>query len=290
MEIGQRFMTQKRKTNISEKLNSEFNKLSIQVSLNGLSFCILNTITDELVFCKKISFKETPKLPTALFNLVKETIEDNDLSSYTYIKVILTHKNEHSTIVPLALFDEKELKSYLKFNIKVLEIDTISYDYIPNTDLVNVYIPYDRISTYLNDVFGQLTNRHYNTLLLQKTLKNTTTITEQPVVHITVDYHFFNIVILKNKKLLFNNTYSYRTKEDFIYYILFSLEQLQLNPESVKIQLSGNITKDDEYYSALYKYIRHIEFSIPKIPFAVFDKQICSEIKDTTLFEALLCE
>ena len=44
----------------------------------------------------------------------------------------------------------------------------------------------------------------------------------------------------------------------FIYYILFTAEQLQLNPEYFKLEVLGAIQEDDEYYKIAYKYVRNI--------------------------------
>jgi hypothetical protein len=51
-------------------------------------------------------------------------------------------------------------------------------------------------------------------------------------------------VIVKDKELLFCNTFTYETKEDFIYYILFTTEQLKLDPEDLDLILLGNIHED----------------------------------------------
>ena len=59
-------------------------------------------------------------------------------------------------------------------------------------------------------------------------------------VHVS-DSHF-EIIILQNQKLQLFNTFDYKTPEDFIYYILFTAEQLHLNPEHFKLELLGKIT------------------------------------------------
>jgi hypothetical protein len=73
----------------------------------------------------------------------------------------------------------------------------------------------------------------------------------------------FEIIAIKNQDLIFYNTFEYSTKEDFIYYILFTLEQLKLDPETIKTGLIGTINKDDELFKIIYKYIRFVEFSKP---------------------------
>jgi hypothetical protein len=75
-------------------------------------------------------------------------------------------------------------------------------------------------------------------------------------VHRNSDNHF-EIIVTEGSKLKFYNYFEGTTEEDFIYHILFTAEQLELNPESFKLSLLGNITKNDSYYNIAYKYVRH---------------------------------
>jgi hypothetical protein len=68
----------------------------------------------------------------------------------------------------------------------------------------------------------------------------------------------FEIIVVQNQKLLLFNSFEYKTPEDFIYYILFTAEQLQLNPENFNLELLGNIQEDDVYYKIAYQYIRNV--------------------------------
>ena len=67
-------------------------------------------------------------------------------------------------------------------------------------------------------------------------------------------------MVLKNKKLEFFNSFNFKTKEDFIYYVLFTSEQLQLNPEEFVLTFLGGVEKESELYDIVFKYVRNIEF------------------------------
>ena len=49
-------MTLKTIYNIKEEAIEDFKKLSIQVSLNGLSFCVLDTIKNSVLLAEKVLF------------------------------------------------------------------------------------------------------------------------------------------------------------------------------------------------------------------------------------------
>ena len=73
-------------------------------------------------------------------------------------------------------------------------------------------------------------------------------------------------MVLKDSQILFYNIFEYQTKEDFIYYILFTLEQLELSSEETNISLTGNIDEHSELYKILYTYVRNVSFFNSKNP------------------------
>ena len=65
------------------------------------------------------------------------------------------------------------------------------------------------------------------------------------------------IDFVKNK-LMFYNRFDFNTKEDIIYYLLFTIDQLKLNPEEIPLVITGNISEDDDNYKIIYEYIRNV--------------------------------
>ena len=59
---------------------------------------------------------------------------------------------------------------------------------------------------------------------------------------------------------MLNNHFKYETPEDFVYYILFCFEQVQLNTEKTKLWLNGAIAEEDATYKLIFEYIRDIKF------------------------------
>ena len=58
---------------------------------------------------------------------------------------------------------------------------------------------------------------------------------------------------------MFFNSYEYQTKEDFLYYILFVMEQLQLNPQEQLVELTGKTDPTSELYQIVYQYVRNVK-------------------------------
>lgn len=236
-------------------------KLSIQISLSGLSFCILNTASQTITAFETIAFDKKVNPYEALERLI-HYFEIRDYLHTTFDDIMVIHENDLSTLVPKALFNEDYLADYLKFNSKILKSDYLSFDALTHTDSVAVYVPYVNINNYIYDAFGAFTFKHYSTILIDAIFlaekdKNATK------VYVHVDAHHFEIIALEKGKLALYNTFEYNNADDFIYYVLFTLEQLGYEPETIHVDLIGNIALHDNLYNIAYKYIRHISISKP---------------------------
>lgn len=236
-------------------------KLSIQINLGGLSFCILNHANSEVEFLKRFDFK-SKLTPQEVLKKLQDIIEKEPLLTQSFESVLVVFQNELSNFVPEALFEEQNAADYLKFSSKIIKTDFISYDRIAANNSVNVFVPYININNYLFEVYGEFDYKHAATILLEGILDEEQRSTP-PTVYINVEPFHFELIVIKNGSLQLYNTFEYATKEDFIYFVLFTVEQLKLDPETVMVKLTGNILKEDELYQMLYTYIRYVEFNGP---------------------------
>ena len=152
MVTGHRYMIKKTEINTT---NSElsYKKLSIQISLNGLSFCVLDSVENSIIAQEHISFEEEV-IPFQLQKNLKEALEKFDINKMSFSHITVIHRNPLFTLVPKALFNPDELPNYLKFNAKILANDHIAYDEIKNYEIVNIYVPFANINNYIYELFG----------------------------------------------------------------------------------------------------------------------------------------
>lgn len=256
METGQKII---QKTNNLK--SHSIKELSIQIRLSGLSFCILNRSNSKVEYLKRFDFK-SKLTPEAVLIKLQDVISNEPLLSQTFDSVLALFQNELSNLVPEEFFEEQNAADYLKFSSKIIKTDFISHDKIEVNNSINVFVPYVNINNYLFDIYGEFEYKHASTILLEQILR-TKEASGVDKMYINVEPFQFELVVVKNGKFQLYNTFDYFTKEDFIYFILFTIEQLKLNPESVIIKLTGKIIKDDALYQLLYTYIRYVEFDEP---------------------------
>ena len=230
--------------------------LSIQAGLSGLSFFVLDRFSEIIVDVIVENFSKKQN-PDQLLRAVKTAFNSNDSLQQSFTKVQIIHDNEMQTLVPSALFEEAHLSDYLKYNTKIFKTDFITYDVIQNKDAMLVYIPFVNINNYIFERFGSFEYKHSATVLIDKILqleKNN----NQKKLYINVQQTHFELIAIDGNSFQLFNRFEYKTREDFIYYILFTAEQLDFNPENFKCILMGAVEDNDELFSIAYKYIRHV--------------------------------
>lgn len=260
------------------------NKLSIQVSLSGLSFCIYDTKEQSFVKSGSMVF---PKQLTPYGTLKKLSrfLEDHNITSSNFSEVVVTHRNNLFGFVPKIFFDSDELANYIKLNAKILANDHMAYDELETHSLVNVYVPFVNINNYIFELFGAFTFKHHGTVMVESLLQQQAASEEtrpageipsterrRAACFVYIFERQMDITVLENNSLLLYNNFSFITKEDFLYYLLFTIEQLGLDVETVSVKLFGDIEEDDDIYRMCYEYIRDVVIFVPSdasYPFAM---------------------
>ena len=234
-------------------------RLSVQISLTGLSFLVTSSDKEDILFFFEEEF-DISTTPEEILVSIQQIIKSKpELAVTDYNSVTLLYATNLYTLVPISLFDETKASDYLKFNSKILANDLISFDTLENHGLVVVYVPYININNYFFEKYGSFKYYHASTILINAIVKAEKS-SKEPKVYITVHSQTFDCLIVSGGELLLCNTFSYKTPEDFIYYLLFCMEQLKLNPDSTEVILAGAIEKNDDLYEITYQYVRNVSF------------------------------
>ena len=257
----------KKKTINKEIEKTHKKKLSIQFSLDGFSFCTTNTHNEVLEF-SSYTFSKTKNSPELVLEKLQDIFKKEKSLQYDFETVTVIHQNNLNTLVPNEYFKKDALKSYLKYSIKTIATDLITFDELDFMNSKNVYVPYVNINNFLFQNFGEFEYKHYSSVLLEKLFSIAT---NDICCYIHVSKSTFDIVIIKNSNLQFFNIFEYKTKEDFMYYVLFTLEQLDLSTEETLVSILGDMEEDSDLFRLMYTYIRNIDFLSSKN--AVFNNQ-----------------
>lgn len=172
-------------------------------------------------------------------------------------KVTLLYQSTKETLIPAPLFDSNMVSSYINFNFTPDIEEAVLYDTIAGTDINQVFTISENIHKYINHIFPGIPIRNRKSVLAGLFLKSDVKGQRCCLNHRSGSCDVF---IFKDDTLLLINTFIYKTAQDFIFYLLHTLKQLNMDTETLTLFLTGEIEKDSAVYNYLYKYIRFIKF------------------------------
>ena len=179
--------------------------------------------------------------------------------SKQYGKVSISIANTYFSLVPKALFEKESIHSYIELNTNPKE----SYDYrhqiLEKEGVVICYALPKNLKDWIKKVFPSAKLTHEIAVVIESVLRDFYSLSEDRIV-INIHKDYFDIVFLSKGKLELANSFHFSEKEDLLYYVLFSFEQIGINPNLIEVFLVGDIKKGSEEHQILFKYIKNIHF------------------------------
>jgi len=215
---------------------------------------------NELVYLQHYTFKSSEKINEVFEHLVHTEV----FFSQVYLNVYISILNPLYTIVPTSLYQSDNNDRWLKFNHTVTDDVVVLNDDVYSTDSKCVYAVNQKLKTLIDQTFPNNHIKHKTTCITESLAGFVSKKHKSCLVHVGADS--FDIA-LYNKKMLFFNTFEYQSTEDFLYFILASLEQNKFQVEETEITLAGEIEANSALYDTLKEYF-------PKLKFAVNNKTI----------------
>jgi hypothetical protein len=240
-------------------INSTENyELSVQISYEGLIFCLLDSIRNKFVLIRVFEPEEKTRFTA---EKIDELINKDDFLKRHYRKVRVLTPSAKFTLIPAPLFDPGKKDEYFRFNHisgdndiiianKVIDPDAYLIFSVqkPLRDIINNYYPgahpVHHIKPLLEHIYHYRKNIHGN------------------YIHVHIEKEFFNLIIFDHNVLKFCNTFNYSNSNDILYFVLSVFKNLDIRQEET-IYLSGITEKYDDISSGFSTYIRNIKFTEP---------------------------
>lgn len=235
--------------------------ITIQCSLDGFCFVVHHQEENKIIDIEIYQSSGSEEASVGLEALEKALYNKGVLGkSFHSVRYLAT--DPFHTLVPAELFNEQDCKAYLQFNHLLPQGYKVFHETVKKLDAVNIYATPEKQYEHLHDLWPDLTVTHQSTVFLNSILE------EDPYennvnAYIHVDRRSFDLAIIKDKQLIFFNNFRFHTKEDFIYYLMFTLEQQQLANQDIPVYFSGLISNHSEIIRLCERYIKRIRFLRP---------------------------
>ena len=217
--------------------------LSVEISHQTISYCIIDTNKRR---CKLLFSSKYDN------NKLVEIINGDKYLSQDFQSISVSIVNFPNTLVPISLYNEKDKNDLFSLNH---ELDDVILDDNIKNEIKNLYAVPESLNNTLNNLFPNAKIRSQSSILINNFLNHQN---NKEYLYLYVKDNFVNIILTKNDELIFQNKFSYQTKEDLLFYTLFCIQELNLSNEEIKTDVYGDISKEE--FNILYEYIRNIDY------------------------------
>ena len=240
-------------------INSTENyELFIQVSLEGIAFCILDSIRNKYILFRSF---DTGSDNNLIALKLDELFRKDDFLSRKYKKIAIITPTEKSTIVPAQLYDPAKKNDYFHFNHSIENDSVLLVNKMTDPEAYIIFgIPKSIHEITLNR-YANITPIHHIKPLLSHVYHAGKGF-RGDYVHLHIEKDFFSLLILNSNTLKFCNSFNYKTTNDILYYVLNTLKVCEISQET-NIFLSGFVEKQDDLISIFSSYIKNLTFSHP---------------------------
>jgi hypothetical protein len=194
-------------------------------------------------------------------NTYKELVSMTPLLNLDFQQQRIIIESNVSTLVPELLFDPVEMDTYLIVTNDKVSKERCQYNRLSQLEIVNVFTLPEKLAHDADHLFKSSTPYHLSTVLIDgiwSGYKNRLTTAR---VFLYAGAEEFTLLVFDKNQLVYCNAFHYKTAEDFLYFVIFVMEQLNLNPEVVPVTLMGMVERESHLFDLVFKYIRNVGFA-----------------------------
>jgi hypothetical protein len=251
------------------KLAKEYH-ISIQVGLDGFSFCILDIRRDKYIVLRHIPL--IVGKPNFLSRKIETIFDQEEILNAAYQSVSITYSTNKATLIPKELA-EGNSSMVTNFTHEISKNEEVGTNNLSgfNYQLIYAY-PKDLISLF-NTKYTDFQFNHKSIPLLDSLLSQRSE--KKKTLLLNFEKKYIRMIALNGDQILLYNSFYFKNETDFLYYTLNVCHSLQLDAERDEIMIGGYVANDSGYIRLLKKYISNIQFLKPSTNFGygnIFDK------------------
>lgn len=267
---------------------SESYILSVQVSLNGISFCINDTVRDIYISFVTYPFTNSLSINDDWGNTMGQLFSQFDILSHKFKKVLLSFDSPLFTVAPTELFTPEKAKQLFELVHPLPNLYEVRFNNLAESKSTVIYaIPSSLVSQWLIRQPNTLFIGHASPLITCSVLIKTTK--DEPLILNNFSEQFLISVISKNNELQHCNSMIYHDTNDTVYHLINTYKLAGIEPSRSEIALAGSINDAEGLESILAQYFytvnkgysfdgHHYAYSITKyknIYWNLFNLSLC---------------
>jgi hypothetical protein len=186
---------------------------------------------------------------------LRRMLDNFQLRSRKFAKVFCAVQGRNFVLLPEAYVPEDGLRPVLRFSSGQAEVrNTLSHH------LAGVQFSFEPQPLLVSEVERNWNNaalRHSGAVNISLLLQHRSLASAD--ILLVLGDGVMELCARRNNELLFYNQFDVQGDEDVLYYLLFMLDQFQLDPAVVRLAVCAQKEADDALLIAMKKHIRHVQ-------------------------------
>ena len=247
-------------------------RIAIQFTLGGFSYLIMDAGTNVIVAMESYLSDDLTD-EKDIFSTFEKALALNKLNGKKFQSVACIIGSRNYTLIPNELFDEAESSTYLGFLHPTQQNSQILHDNLTDNECVGIYSVSNYLINNIKETWPEAKIVHESSVFLRH-ISKLAKFKDLTRVYLYVKNRSFDMAVFKNGNLSFFNNFKFNTKDDFLYFLMFAIEQQKISAEETPICVSGMILGDSEILKLCERYIKDIRFIKNRHPIQVSETLI----------------
>jgi len=257
--------------------------LLIHIGTGKLQYAIIDKVRDELKALAEYELPEISNLNDLIF-AIEKLPESKQEFKYPFSKIRISFDSYKFTFIPEELYENENEQEYSKF-INPLPSDLILTNRIRSAKIRNIFAIDTNFNAALNQIFQKPRIYSQATSFIEGIKK---TNPDRNGTCLFIDFHSDHIQIacLKKSELAFYNILECINADEFNYFLLNTIEALNLDTSNSQVIISGEVeSENDEYHQRILKYFQTPVFADSRL--IVNHSEMFNKISPHTYFSLI---
>lgn len=232
--------------------------LSIFVSSNTFQYAIFTNEFKNVVALQDVAFNEDKLAEYDAIEMIALLCNNSLLNQKKFEKVNICILNNQFTLIPESFANATDINELLNFT-NGQSIAGKSFTHKTKQCNFSYKLSNDWID-FFGKTFPNASIRHSGAVQISLLFEQFSLLSTN--LFLAIHTSQIEISVKKNNQFLFYNVFSFESEEDILYYILFTIEQLELNPLSSKLVVAAELETKNSLIKSIKKYIKEVEFCV----------------------------
>ena len=233
-------------------------RIAIQFTLGGFSYLIMDAGTNAIGAMESYLSDDLTD-EKDIFNTFEKALALNKLNGKKFQSVTCIIGNRNYALIPNELFDEKESSKYLGFLHTIPQNGLVLNDNLSENECHGIYSVSNCLIEKIKGIWPDAKIIHESSVFLRH-ISKVANLFATTRVYVYVKNRSFDMAVFKNGNLSFFNNFKFNTKDDFLYFLMFAIEQQKMSADETSVCVSGMILGNSEIMKLCERYIKDIRF------------------------------